>query len=340
MHRQSFQPTRKRLMPVETSKHGAPENFHGQNGTFLASLGSLALTTVISRHHQYRSTNGLTLFRSDVVSRMTPCSETQGLRSGSYGTRVLVRDLFGDMPVRVKRRAAQVADQIELDRTWNELKLDIVALMVAWPAAVGIRLVDESNRRTIVIPAQTSLPSQSGRGSMSTRLPHIAKHANMLPSAQAHSWIPASASSRRVQVTGAIALEPVATKQLQFLSIGVRPLATRSHERFYAHINRLFGSSCFGTVDDDHPNDQTPKRSRKVVLVGNRSKVDRWPMFDLRITLRDDARQANSLDEYTLNAVEAVLDALVSSWLSTHHFKLRPDRPRTKTSEQTDLCNE
>ena len=227
---------------------------------------------------------------------MTPCSETQGLCSKSHGTRVLARDLFGDMPVRVKQRAVQMADRLEIDRSWNDLKLDLVALMVAWPAAISVRVVDETSGRRIVIPAHTSLQPQSSKSfdSTSTKLPHIAKHADLLPSALAQSWIPASASSRKLVVTGAIALEPAATKQLQFLSLGVRPLAARSCEEFYAHINKLFSSSSFGAGGDlQRSNDPlTLRRTRNASQAGNRSRVDRWPMFDLRITLRHDPQHA------------------------------------------------
>jgi DNA mismatch repair ATPase MutL len=50
-------------------------------------------------------------------------------------------------------------------------------------------------------------------------------------------------------------------------------------------------------------------------------------MFDLRIILHTDTHaDPGSLGQYTVNAITEALGALVSSWLSTHHFKTGSDR--------------
>src|SRR4051812_36907792 len=118
-------------MFTDTSKYDESIELYGQNGTFLTSLAALSLLTIISKHREFRSTNRITLYRTEALSRMTPVPASEGSQILEHGTTITVRDLFGNMPVRVKHRSLHEQQSSGHDRTWDSLKHAVIAHILA-----------------------------------------------------------------------------------------------------------------------------------------------------------------------------------------------------------------
>ncbi|CAI9632790.1 unnamed protein product [Alternaria burnsii] len=335
-----------------TSKYHATEPLLGRNGTFLASLAAMSLLTISSHHYQHRSHNAITFHQSKAVERQLPASAQHEI-SGRHGTRVTVRNLFGNLPVRVKQRSIIAEQRAEHDRLWHGLKKDVTSLLLGWQGPVSIRIRDSENRVVVNLsisgsgaPAQTkereTLKTPSAQLSS---LLNVLTQANYIAIDQWPSWVPASAATSAISIKGAISLDPAPSKHVQFISLGVRPLcANDGHNELFDAVNRLFALSSFGTVEDDTNIDELEKRRRQSDKrfkhdgytnrqLKARKDVDRYPMFYLRISLKDARRRSVPEeqflgDEASLQSVMEVLDAMITQWLSVHHF--RPQQPRKK----------
>lgn len=338
-----------------TSKFHSEEPHLGQHGTFLASLSAISLLAITSHHHAYRSHNSVSFHHAQVLERQTP-TPTHNHVHGKHGTRVTVRNLFGNMPVRVKQRAMVVDQKTEQLRLRNALKRDTVGLLLGWQGLVSLKIRDGDGTTIVHINTSNTAFERSSRSAATERprsahlssLLHILTQANYLDIDEWASWVPASASTPAITVKGAISLEPAPTKNTQFISIGPRPLSCESHgNELYDQVNRLFALSSFGTVEVDADVDEQEKLRR---LSDKRYKhdgytnrqlkaskgVDRFPMFYLRVTFKDtfaskipDGRSIE--DESNLQAIVDVFSAMVLQWLSIHHF--RPRKPR-QTSDR------
>ncbi|KAF2127442.1 hypothetical protein P153DRAFT_295598 [Dothidotthia symphoricarpi CBS 119687] len=331
-----------------TSKHDAHEPLLGRNGTFLASLAAMSLLTITSRHVQHRSQNTMTLHHAQVLERQLPASSTHQVHT-NHGTRVTVRNLFGNMPVRVKQRSVVLQQKAESDRLWDSLKREVVGLLLAWQGLVNLRVRDENNRLLFNFNTSNTQPPDQTK----SRSAHLSSLLNLLTQAEYISihdwalWVPVSASTSTVSIQGAFSRDPAPSKHTQFISLGIQPLSPDAgHNQLYDEINHLFALSSFGTVEDDADVDELEKiRRRSDKRFKNddytnrqlkaRKGVDRYPMFHLRITLKDVRKSKLSEErlmngETNLQAVIGVLSAMVTQWLSVHH--LRPRKPRTKQS--------
>lgn len=266
---------------LDTSKYPAHSDVHGKNGIFLASVASLSLLSVTSRHRDFHSHNSISIHNSRVLARHIPCLPEQRVLSFSHGTRVTVRDLFGSMPVRVKHRALQ-AERSNFGRDWDRLLLDLVALMIPWPGAMTISIREASSRHPVVLRAGSQPHAWLNDA---CRLLH---QASICDSPDITDWVAVGASSPTLSISGYVRREPVATKRVQFISLGIEPMSNQSRcNVLYEEVNRVFAESSFGTVEgDDHldemfkrERDEFTKRELKVT-----KGVDRWPMFFLKMT--------------------------------------------------------
>ncbi|KUI58316.1 DNA mismatch repair protein MLH3 [Cytospora mali] len=280
-----------------TSKHPPRPDVHGKYGVFLASVASLSLLTITSHHRDYHSHNSMSVHNSKVLMRHTPCLPEQRILTFSHGTRVTVRDLFGSMPVRVKHRALQ-AEKSFFSRDWDQLLLDLVALLIAWPGAISVSIREPSNRQNLVLrTASVSWLSDSCR---------LLHQASLCDSPSASDWVSIGASAPALSISGYVCREPVATKRVQFISLGIEPLSNESRSNIlYEEVNKVFADSSFGAIDDDGDPDGETKEIKTDGFVQRELKirkgVDRWPMFFLKIS------PASSATERSLE-VDDILD--------------------------------
>jgi DNA mismatch repair protein MLH3 len=354
------------LTGIGTSKYHAIEPLLGRNGTFLASLAAMSLLTISSRHYQHRSHNAITFHQSTAVERQLPASAHHEIH-GKHGTRVTVRNLFGNLPVRVKQRSVISEQRAEHDRLWDGLKKDVISLLLSWQNPTSIRLRDSDNRvvlnlsisgpeaPTRSIENETSKP----RSAQLSSLLNVLTQANYITINEWASWVPASAATSAISIKGAISLDPAPSKHVQFISLGIRPVSVDAgHNELFDAVNRLFALSSFGAVQDDGDVDEQEKNRRQSDKrfkhdgytnrqLKARKDVDRYPMFYLRILLKDTSTRNISEDQFmgdeaTLQNVMEVLDAMITQWLSVHHFRPRQsrkqrERPDTASSAAGDL---
>ncbi|KAG9190459.1 hypothetical protein G6011_08547 [Alternaria panax] len=343
-----------------TSKYHATEPLLGRNGTFLASLAAMSLLAISSHHYQHRSCNAITFHQSKAVERQLPASAHHEI-SARHGTRVTVRNLFGNLPVRVKQRSIISEQKAEHDRLWDGLKKHATSLLLSWQRPISIRIRDSDNRVLLNLSISGSeAPAQSQeretlkpRAAQLPSLLNVLTQANYITIDKWPSWVPASAATSAISIKGAISLHPAPSKHVQFISLGIRPLsADAGHNELFDAINRLFAQSSFGTVEDDADVDeqekirrQSDKRFKHDGYTNRRLKarkhVDRHPMFYLRISFRDARRRTVSEDQFigdeaNLQNTMEVLGAMITQWLSVHHF--RPRQPR-KRRERLDTAS-
>ncbi|KAF2399239.1 hypothetical protein EJ06DRAFT_77932 [Trichodelitschia bisporula] len=326
---------------VDTSKLNVV-GAYGRNGAFLASLASLSLLTITSHHQAHRSTHSITFQKSSVVARLSPAPASYGIVH-SHGTKVAVRDLFGNMPVRVKQRAMSLEDRGEYDRCWESLKRRLAALFLAYGSSVALKLSDVNQLRSCTI-SELRRGDRPGLSQLSSNrsMLHVLSRFGLVPPGNA-SWVPTSASSKSISIKGSICLQPAPSKTVQFISLAHRPLLKDSGpNELYDHINALFKRSSFGVIDgpgdgDEEVKERTLKAREKRAL---QKGVDRWPMFHLRIVLKDDKPNSTTDEVFRsgrLAAVTNVLDTLVNAWLQAHHFRSQP--AETAEPDETKKSN-
>jgi DNA mismatch repair protein MLH3 len=201
---------------------------------------------------------------------------------------------------------------------------------------------------------ETSKP----RSAQLSSLLNVLTQANYIAIDEWASWVPASAVTSAISIKGAISLNPAPSKHVQFISLGVRPLSAEAgHNEVFDAVNRLFALSSFGTIQDDADVDEQEKIRRQSDRrfkhdgytnrqLNARKHVDRYPMFYFRISLKEARGRSISEDQFigdeaNLQNVMEVLGAMVTQWLSIHHFRPRQlrkmrERPDTASSAAGD----
>jgi DNA mismatch repair protein MLH3 len=340
---------------VDTSRFPTRPDVHGRTGTFLASVAALSLLSVASHHEGHHSHNSIQIHNSRVLARHTPSPPEQRLLSFSHGTRATVHDLFGVMPVRVKQRAAS-ADGTASSRDWDQLKIAVVALMLPWPEQVSMSLRDSTSQQSAVIRNHGRIapdfPDHLRRSGLVSRVSGLLGQAGLSEEISRDSWVSLKASAGSLSVCGAVCLVPVATRRVQFISIGIQPLSNeRGSNVLYEEINRVFANSSFGAEDETSSVDEAEKSRRvddqryKTDGYTNRelrSKrgIDRWPMFHIRIDL-DELHSGFGIQELegvlddrqpSLQMIVDVLKAMVYEFLKKHHFRPAQYKKRKRVS--------
>ncbi|KAI9697085.1 MAG: DNA mismatch repair protein [Candelina mexicana] len=336
-----------------TSKYNSPTTVHGRAGRFLASLAALALVTITSHHARHRSHNSLILHHSKPIARLVPAPAHHHLIAQEHGTRVLVQDLFGNMPVRVKQRAVAFKSLPESEKEWDRLKRGVVGLLLGWDNSVEVVVRDAFRNKKFAIAGpgtKSTLMAESEQGkhrrpvtpTLLKSVQSILSRAGYILPERWDSWILSSARSSLVKVQGAISLDPAPTKRIQFISCGICPMtAEGGNKELYAEVNRIFAASSFGVLEEDaeapgfarqQSSSETSGDSRDYTqkqLKGGRKGVDRWPMFFLSIDIMSTKSRMQKPEEHILGnenllgAILKVLGALVTAFLKEHHFRPR-----------------
>lgn len=274
------------------------------------------------------------------------------------------------MPVRVKQRSTVVNQRAEHHRLREALKKDTVGLLLGWQDPVLLKIRDGDNKSIINLNTSNALAAghvrdpgpEIPRSAHLTTMLHIMTQAEYITIDDWPSWVLASASTTAMSIKGAISLQPLPTKHLQFITFGLRPLSNGDgHNELYDHVNRLFALSSFGTVEDDADVDeleklrrQSDKRFKNEGYTNRQLKarkgVDKHPMYHLHISLKD-RRFTNSVDdgfledESNLQALVNILSAMITQWLSVNHFCPRKshqksDLPRKAPTPASNLQNQ
>lgn len=262
------------------------------------------------------------------------------------------------MPVRVKQRVA-FEDRLESEKIWEDLKRSLITLLIAFQAPVNVRLKDLQTARGLFIRQSRSefekLSVVEGRARSSSHASSVMQnalsilaHAGIVSQGSRGSWVPVSASSESISIKGVISLDPAPSKITQFMALGIHPVsAVSGHNELFDEINRIFNSSSFGVIEEESDVDEAEKNRHKSDrrfknkeisdnrLKGNKKGVDRWPMFVLQITLRENTAKfepCRILDNQSqVQAVLEILSAIITQWLSVHNFRPRKWRRKAKS---------
>lgn len=289
-----------------------------------------------------------------VVSRQTPSPPQLYLTSFSHGTRVTVRDLFGNMPVRVKQRAMSAEKQRENRKEWEELRREVVLLLLAWPKGVAVTVRKTGTSEKLSIPGYTSASiSVSGNQVYLAAVCSILSQATLISIEDKPFWVSARASTPKIAIIAAISLLPSATKHTQFISFGIQPLVSHdAHSLLHDEINRIFLNSAFGNdeevVDldaselDRRSKDKRYKRDSftNKELKGGKKGIDRWPMFYINIQQNLQSINGKSLDMdailddkgSSLSTIMELLQAMIWEFLTKHHFRPKANHRRRVNS--------
>jgi DNA mismatch repair protein MLH3 len=234
---------------------------------------------------------------------------------------------------------------------------------------VSLKIRDGDNKTIVnfntsnaIVGETYSAASGRPRSAHLALLFQVLTQANYVAIDEWDSWVPASASTSTLTIKGAISIEPSPSKLVQFISFGSRPLSSEhGHNELYDHINRLFALSSFGTVEDDVDVDEQEKLRRQLDKrfksdgytnrqLKARKGVDRYPKFHLRISLRENSSSGQPEEQFienegNLQAVTDIFSAMVTQWLSVHHFRprnmrKRQDPPRTVSTPTSEAEKE
>ncbi|KFH48549.1 DNA mismatch repair protein-like protein [Hapsidospora chrysogenum ATCC 11550] len=314
-----------------TSRFPPKDSFYGRNGDFLASLSTLSLLSVSSRHHRHVSHSSVLFHNSKVLARHLPAPPEQCLTSFDHGTRVMVRDLFGSMPVRVKQRASMTSDRIHMDKEWQKLTVDAVAVLLSWDGSSTVSLRESASQREMRLKPPEGV-------NYALRASRLFSQASLADSTYANSWVPVSAAAERITVKGCISTKPAATRRAQFISLGIVPLTNDFGTNVvYEEINKVFANSSFGVIEE-RPSEVQGRQTQGEVI-GNelrgRKGVERWPMFYFRI--RTGGSSVTSVDDILdnrtndLGTILDLLKAICYGFLKKQH--LRPRKVRMSKDE-------
>ncbi len=117
------------------------------------------------------------------------------------------------------------------------------------------------------------------------RTTRLLSQASLCDLSHVESWVPIAASTAAVSIHGCVSLMPTATKKVQFISIGVKPVFNKYHSTvLFEEGQPRVSNSAFGVVEE--ATEQKTRGScpgRWMGLPQKPSKpdkgIDRWPMF-------------------------------------------------------------
>jgi len=248
------------------------------------------------------------------------------------------------MPVRTKQQAAEEATY-ESMRNWEQLKYQVAALLIARPQSVSLAIRDVATDVAIRLGKSGSSasgllqPCISALSEFMRTVLSILSQARLVQPDSWSAWIPVAASNSSHSIRGAICLNPLPSRNCQFISIGVTPLQDLSgNSLLFEIVNSVFDASKFGSNDteaeiylerfsnpDTHSKAEDRMRSRSD---SSKKAIARWPMFFFRVerkaaeqTLHASARRN---DEF--KKLGDMLRAISFQWLTAHGFRPKQQR--------------
>lgn len=328
--------------PFHSSKYGSLETQHGCFGTFLASLGGVSILTIVSRRKGQKAKSQLVIYQASRLTSTTSDAAHQQLRSRNHGTRVDVQDLFGTMPVRVKQRPTGDENQRMRDRFWRELCNDCLALLLACDS--DITLVMKGQDKGHSLSLQPASPSQRPPASQTdsfdaARCCHLLSLIPRTDKPALSSWVQTAARGDGIVLRGLISKQASPTKDMQFMSLGMYPLARDSAWAcFYDTINSIFATSSFATGLSTTPKGK-PSLKRTDSDAAKTESAYRQPMFCINVAYTCSGTSApkrpSNLNSRDIATITDMLEAMVVGFLRNQGHRTKR-RPRRRLNDQVN----
>ncbi|RKF78790.1 putative dna mismatch repair protein [Golovinomyces cichoracearum] len=278
-----------------TSKQIDIETVHGGRGDSLASISSISILVITSRHYLFRSHNTLTINNSVTLSRQIPALPQSYLQF-NHGTRVTVHNLFGNMPVRLKQRAINTRQSSGNGKEWEKLVIGVLSLLIPWTKTViSVTIRNKITNQKAVL--QSPSPDADSEAVI-PKLCRLLRQGSVISDEDTTSWVSVEASTENMKIIGTISIRPCISKRCQFVTFGVRPVPPEGSV-IHDEINKLFYNSNFGNIEvvtdlDDleiknRQNDRRYKGARYTSreLKKVRKGIQRWPQFYFKIFSKD-----------------------------------------------------
>ncbi|QIW97488.1 hypothetical protein AMS68_003006 [Peltaster fructicola] len=317
---------------------------HSCEGTFLTSLATLSLLSVTSKVQGQASAH-LLMHHGQILARNQTTPPTHELVAfPDYGTRVLADDLFGNLPVRAKRYALSADDNRVQDRLFDEIKQSVLAILLAWSRPCSVRLQDQQKRAVTFSAAHPNIShalTSRALGRLDRTVPKFSLHDKLPLLSQAGvatvlhkgKWIPVSASSSKYTLQGLICSAPAPSAKCQFISIGPIPFTSEGSQTIlHQAINKLFSDSSFGmssSAENVHP---SARLSDIPQIEPGQKGIDKWPMFVINITPKQDHSTMRRTPDSTLDKLLRLITQVIRQWLELQGFQ--PARVRKTRSEK------
>ncbi|KIW17897.1 hypothetical protein PV08_05092 [Exophiala spinifera] len=260
--------------PFCTSKSNSSNLCYGSSGRFLSNLSSLSLLTITSRHSQESSANQLTLHRGRVIFRQK-CVDQEDGKIWRRGTRVEVRNLFGDLPVRTKHISLRYSRPTEIQKTFDRIRLVAVGYILARQGPESLRLSLKCGDKIYSHkdPHRSDPTSQYLQQLVSTL--HQAK---LLSDPSKSSWSTLSLVSGNLKIRAAVSVKAAASKTCQFISIRHLPVCRGERSNLLLNaVNETVEHSDFGV--DGYLRHSRRTHQRHQLQSRPVKGVDRWLMF-------------------------------------------------------------
>ena len=264
------------------------------------------------------------------------------LVSQDHGTKTVVHDLFGNMPVRVRQRPTGDPGFRIREKEWNSTCRIVTGMIlsIGRPVFLTMKGFDKEHVYRVKTSSKAFPSSRSAtvkdnnQSTFDTALIRstLTQGAHLDPVSWC-SWIKTSAKTSSITVRAVISLDPGPSKQLQFLALGGRFIpAIHGHNILYDTINQQFMDSSFAVREANPGKRAGDNRFTNKQLKGTGRDVDRWPMFFIRVdtngqqSFNSEQSHEGFEEGKKLNAVAEVLKTMVTGFLKEHH--LRPHNRR------------
>jgi DNA mismatch repair protein MLH3 len=316
-----------------SSKFNATHPTYGRYGRFLSNLSFLCLLSIASQHQFESSASRLVFHRGVAVNRQVRmCKEEVGL--SRQGTNVVVYNLFGDIPVRLKQLSSRYSSALETERAFDRVKKMLIGYLLACPRAVEARFTLKGEKQHSLRCRSSQL---TGAPFSLESTVSILFQSKFLGSPDTRQWRSASVRTSHFSIHAAISTEPSPSKAAQFISVGQVPIwRSKGASSLFETIDRLFEASTFGALGDERSVSGNRSRRREgdqTILEASKfvKGVDRWPMFYVRIDSKlEQISWLMGQDEPSADAIPVTdhltkaLESLISHFLTTSGFAHRP----------------
>ena len=114
-------------------------------GTFLLSVAALSTLSITSRERSHIDQSSLILHHSRPSARFARAPTHLSLSWNFCGTRVVVQNIFGNMPMRVKQRCIPLSRWNLDTKEYNLLKHRLVGLLLSFNQPVLVSLANSAD---------------------------------------------------------------------------------------------------------------------------------------------------------------------------------------------------